>query len=128
MLPNSGTGTTFRLGAHHNRDQPTVPSYPIFLLVLGHYFHPLIFSTKKKLLTSEAFCLSLQLSEESTFAAASNKGLSAKWAAEPMKEGDISLKCFFCFFKVFQNFRKIVLLGQVKARIGLIMLIKVGLG
>ena len=71
-------GNYFQTGAHHNRYQPRVPSNPIFSSVLGHYFHPFIFLTKKHLLTSEAFCLSLQLSEESTFAAASNKGLSAK--------------------------------------------------
>ena len=89
----------FRLGrgggSHHNRDQRRVPPNPGFTFLTGFrplIFHPLVLKKRKHLQRSVVF--RRQLRKDSTFEAASNKGLAAIWTAEPMTERYFLLECF----------------------------------
>ena len=71
-LPSDGGG-----GAHHNRDQPRVPSHPVFSPVLDHLFFPLGLFNEKNKQTNETFAdkwgISSQLTEESMYLCGSIK-------------------------------------------------------
>ena len=85
---------TFRRGRGHNIIYINLWGTP--KAVFSPILSPLFFTSwsfQRKKSKTKMFEIP-SLSEERTFETASNKGLSAKWAPEPMKDGDFFTKMF----------------------------------